>query len=168
MRTGAWIPITPEDVMVRLPMTRRGPRSLFSRPSFGIWEGPLGRLLDEDLFEETGELGWIPATEVVEDEEAITLTAELPGMKREDVKIEVEDDVLRIHGEKREEREEVEEGDGTVRLSERRYGSFSRAFALSGSVDAEEISAAMKDGVLTIRLPKTELARGRTIEIEGD
>lgn len=147
-------------------LTRRTPRSVFATPSFGPAGDRLTRLM-EDLYEEGEEITWMPAVDVTDGEDAIVLTAEMPGLTRDDVQIEVEDDVLRIHGEKREETEREEE-DGKVRVSERRYGAFARSFTLPATVEAEEIRAEMKNGVLTVRLPKTEAARGRRIEIEGE
>lgn len=151
--------------MTRLP-TRRAPRSVFATPSFGPTGDRLTRLM-EDLYEEGEEITWMPAVDVTDAEEEIVLTAEMPGLTRDDVQIEVEDDVLRIQGEKREQTDREEE-DGKVRVSERRYGAFARSFTLPATVEAEEIRAEMKNGVLTVRLPKTEAARGRRIEIEGE
>lgn len=147
-------------------LTRRVPRSPFATPSFAPLDDRMSRLM-ENLFEESEEMVWMPAVEVSDSDDEIVLTAEMPGLTREDVQIEVENDVLRIHGEKKEVTERDEE-DGEVRVSERRYGAFSRSFALPASVDAGDVTAEMKNGVLTVRLPKTELARGRRIEIEGD
>ena len=152
--------------MARLP-TRRAPRSLFSVSPFGRLDERLAQLM-EDVYDESEEMVWTPAVEVVDSDDEITLRAEMPGLTREDVQIEIENDVLRIHGEKREEKETEEERDGKIRVSERRYGAFSRSFTLPASVDAEDISAEMKNGVLTVRLPKSAVARGRRIEIEGD
>ena len=145
-------------------LTRRPTRSVFS-PPFSLVDDRLSKLM-EDVFEEPSETGWVPAVEVTDSEDEIVLTAETPGLSREDVKIDLEGDVLRIHGEKREETEREEEG--KYRISERRYGAFSRTFTLPASVDPQDVTAEMKDGVLTVRLPKTETARGRRIEIEGD
>lgn len=154
--------------MARYLTTRRRPGSLLSTPTFRMFEEPF-RWLEGDGFEEGQEMtSWVPSTEVVDSPEEIVVTAETPGINRDDVEIEIEEDMLRIHGEKREEKEHVEEKDGKVTVSERRYGSFSRVFSLPSSVDVEEVTAEMKNGVLTIRLPKTEMARGRKIEVKGD
>lgn len=146
-------------------LTRRTPGSFFAAPTFRL-DDRMSRLM-EDVFNESQEMVWTPAVEVVESDDEIELTAEMPGLTRDDVQIEVEDDVLRIHGEKKEEFEHEEDKDGKVRVSERRYGSFSRSFGLPASVDADAIEAEMKNGMLTVRLPKTEVARGRRIEIES-
>ena len=147
-------------------LTRRAPRSAFTRPTFGLWDEPFGKLM-EDVFDEAPETAWMPAVEVTDSEDEIVLTAETPGLTREDVKIDLEENVLRIHGEKKEETEREEGENGKYRISERRYGAFSRTFSLPASVNAEDVSAEMKNGVLTVRLPKTAAARGRRIEIEG-
>lgn len=152
--------------MARFP-TRRAPRSAFSVSPFGRLDERLSQLM-EDVYDESEEMVWLPAVDVVDSEDEITLTAEMPGLDRGDIQIDVENDILRIHGEKREEKETEEGEDGRIRVSERRYGAFSRSFSLPASVDAEDISAEMRNGVLTVRLPKTEVARGRRIEIEGD
>lgn len=152
--------------MARYLTTRRRPGSLLSTPSFRLFEEPF-RWLEGDGFEETEQMTWVPATEVVDSADEIVVTAETPGMTRDDVEIEIEEDMLRIHGEKKEQKETVEEKDGKVTVSERRYGSFTRVFSLPSSVDVDEASAEMSNGVLTIRLPKTEMARGRKIEVKG-
>lgn len=92
----------------------------------------------------------------------IVLTAELPGMKREAIDIELEDGVLTIQGEKKE--EEKQEGTQGL-LYERRWGSFTRRFTLPRAVDAGNITASYQDGILKVRVPKAEEAKGRKIEI---
>lgn len=116
---------------------------------------------------ELEEFGWAPAVDVVEKGEEFLLTAELPGLAREDVEVEIEDDVLRLRGEKEETRQEETGGERTYRISERTFGAFSRAFTLPRSVDPEEIRAEFDHGVLTIHMPKREVARGRRIPVEG-
>lgn len=107
----------------------------------------------------------VPALEMVEDEKAYRLTAELPGLAEKDVEINVADGVLTIAGEKKEESERKEKG---FMLSERRYGSFQRQIALPADVDAEGIKAQFKDGILTVTMAKDEkaAARSRKIAIE--
>ena len=107
-----------------------------------------------------------PETDVVEMENEIRVSTEMPGLRREDIEIDLENNVLTLRGEKREEREEG--GDGArYHLSERRYGTFTRSFVLPRDVDAENISASFADGVLTVRIPKSEKARRRRIEVGG-
>jgi len=97
-----------------------------------------------------------PAVDVSEDDKAITMTAELPGMKDKDVEVVLRDDMLTVRGEKKSEREEEKEN---YYLSERRYGSFERTFRLPETADAEHIKAAIEDGILTVTVPKKPEAR---------
>jgi HSP20 family protein len=101
-----------------------------------------------------GEISWgkAPAVDVVEKEKAYQITAELPGMEEQNIDVTFSDGVLRIKGEKTEEKEEKKKDQY---LSERRYGSFQRAFRLPDGVDADKIEANFKNGVLTVMLPKT-------------
>ncbi|MFP4623328.1 MAG: Hsp20/alpha crystallin family protein [Gemmatimonadota bacterium] len=105
---------------------------------------------------------WAPPVDVEETADEIVLTAELPGMKREAIDIELEDGVLTIQGEKKE--EEKQEGTQGL-LYERRWGSFTRRFTLPRAVDAGNITASYQDGILKVRVPKAEEAKGRKIEI---
>lgn len=107
---------------------------------------------------------WRPAVDLTESEEEYRLTAELPGMSADDIEVEVREGDLILHGEK-EIKEEKEEED--YHVTERSYGEFYRRFTLPSSVDAERIRAEMDDGVLTVRLPKTEKESGRKIQISG-
>ena len=106
---------------------------------------------------------WMPAVNVEETTDELVLTAELPGMTRDDVEIEVENNILTIRGERREERTEGEEK--RYHLWERHYGSFQRSFTLPRTVRADDISADYENGLLKIRMPKAAEARTRKIEI---
>lgn len=106
---------------------------------------------------------WMPAVNVEETREELVLTAELPGMKRDDVEIEVENNILTIRGERTEERTEGEEK--KYHLWERHYGSFQRSFTLPRTVRSDEISADYENGLLRIRMPKAAEAQTRRIEI---
>lgn len=107
---------------------------------------------------------WFPATDVSETPEHLTLRLEVPGLSREDIKISVESNTLTVRGEKTQETSTENE---TFYRTERSYGSFERSFSLPAHVDTEHVSAAMTDGVLTIKLPRREEARAREIAIEG-
>jgi HSP20 family protein len=107
-----------------------------------------------------------PETDVVETEREIRVITEMPGLKRENIDIDIENNVLTIRGEKREQRTEGEKG--RWHLAERRYGTFTRSFVLPRDVDADNIQAAFQDGVLTVTVPKSEKARRRRIEIGGE
>lgn len=106
-----------------------------------------------------------PETDVVETEREIRVVTEMPGLKRENIEIDVENNVLTVRGEKREERTEGEQG--KWHLAERRYGTFARSFVLPRDVDADGIQAHFEDGVLTVSVPKSEKARRRRIEVGG-
>ena len=105
---------------------------------------------------------WAPSVDIRETDEALVVQAELPGIDKKDVKLEVKDGVLTISGERRYEKDVKEEN---VHRIERSYGSFTRSFSLPTNVDAEKVAAEMKDGVLSVRLPKRESAKPKAIEI---
>lgn len=150
-------PLIPIHTSSRFPTPRRG----------NGFENRLRRMMEE-AFGELEEIGWSPAVEVTETANELRLTAELPGMQADDVEIELEDDVLTLHGEKHEEKEEeTKEGEVTYRVAERRYGEFSRSFTVPSTVDADAIEAQFEDGILTVLMPKTSEARGRKIEVKG-
>jgi HSP20 family protein len=106
---------------------------------------------------------WAPAVDIIDEKDHIRVKADLPGMKREDIEVNMENDMLTIRGEKKEEKE-VKEKD--VVRSERHYGSFQRAFSLPVSVDASKVNAVYKDGVLVVTLPKKEGARPKQVKVE--
>ena len=105
---------------------------------------------------------WVPAMDLVETAEDFVLRADLPGMKQEDVKIEVEDNTLTISGERKAEHEAREEG--FYRL-ERAFGTFSRSLTLPKGVNTEAVSASFANGVLEVHIPKPEDVKPRRIEI---
>ena len=121
--------------------------------------GRRGTQQDED----TSLATWAPAVDICEDNEAVRITAELPGMTQKDVKLSVKDGVLTIRGE-REFKDEQKKKD-YYRI-ERSYGTFARSFTLPSSVEADKIHANMKDGVLDIMIPKKEEAKPKEIEIK--
>jgi HSP20 family protein len=133
---------------------RREVDRLFDDFQVGSWRSPFGRgVFDVEPFWR-GEISWgkAPAVDVVEKDKAYEITAELPGIEEKNIDVKFSDGVLSIKGEKVEEKEEKE---NDRYLSERRYGSFQRAFRLPDGVDAEKIAATFKDGVLSVTLPKT-------------
>ena len=104
-----------------------------------------------------------PAFDVSETDQAIVLEADLPGMTDQDVKVMIHEGVLTVSGEKKFESETKEKNYHRV---ERRYGSFSRAFTLPETVNVEKVEARVKNGVLTVSLPKTEAAKPKTIDVK--
>ena len=126
--------------------------------------------LFEDWFGRTMGGVLAPRVDVVEDERAVTLTAELPGVSESDVEVALTGDQLTIRGEKRSEHEEKKEQEGRViHRTERSYGAFQRQLTIPYHVDPEQVSAQFRDGVLTITLPKPPDAiaqkEGRKIQI---
>lgn len=95
----------------------------------------------------------MPDIDIHETNKAFEITAELPGMDEKDIEVELQDDLLTIKGEKKEERDEKREGD--YRVKERRYGSFRRSFTIPRDANASKVKAKFRKGVLTISLPKT-------------
>src|SRR5690606_14981871 len=109
-----------------------------------------------------GAATFVPAVDVVEERDAYVLRAELPGVAREDIRVEVKDNRLVLSGKK----EAVRRGeDGMYRYVESRHGEFSRSFELPRNVKADAIEAAYKDGTLTLTIPKADEARPRLVEI---
>lgn len=109
--------------------------------------------------------GWCPVVDVQETKDELLLQAELPGLTGEDVELSVENGVLTIAGEKKQEVEEGKEGT-EYHLVERRYGRFERRFSLPRSVDATNVKAEFDSGLLKITLPKAEAAKPRRIQIK--
>lgn len=146
----------------------RGPRpELFPTAPFEDFQNRIRKLFGDVAvpgFYPTETLAFTPAVEVVETDGSIVLTAELPGMKKEDLTIELEDNLLTLKGEKKTEREEKE---ARYHVWERSYGSFERSFTLPRSVDAKAIIANFEDGVLTVTMAKTAEAKGKMIEIKA-
>jgi HSP20 family protein len=105
---------------------------------------------------------WAPSVDIRETEDALLVQAELPGIDKKDVKVEVHNGVLTISGERRYEKDVNEHH---VHRVERAYGSFSRSFSLPVNIDGDKVEAHMKDGVLEVRLPKHESARPKSVEI---
>jgi HSP20 family protein len=108
-----------------------------------------------------------PEADVMESENEIRVEVEMPGMRADDIDIDLENNVLTITGEKKEERTEGDDRN-TWHLSERRYGRFTRSFVLPRDVEQDRIEASFDNGVLQVRIPKSERARRRRIEIRGD
>ena len=109
------------------------------------------------------EAAWTPRVDVYETEQNYVLTADLPGLKKEEINIDLNDNTLTLKGEKK--FEEKVEKDNYVRL-ERTYGSFARSFTLSDDVNPDSITANYKDGVLEVTLPKKEEAKPKEYKVE--
>lgn len=132
-------------------------RKIFG-PEFGLENFPL-----------TEPVGWVPKVEIVELEAELLLTAELPGLVKENVEITYENELLTIRGEKKEEKMEEKNGGAKYHVWERTYGEFIRTFALPKTIEAEKITAEMKNGVLKVHMPKAAepLIKGKKIEVKA-
>ncbi len=106
---------------------------------------------------------WSPLVDITEDDKEYLIKADLPEVKKEDVKLTVQDDVMSISGERKYEKEE--KGKKYHRI-ERAYGSFMRSFTLPEDADGSKVSAEYKDGVLKVHLPKSEKAKPKSIEVK--
>jgi len=106
---------------------------------------------------------WAPRVDISETDDVLLVQAELPGIAKEDVSLEIKDGVLTLSGERRYEKNVKDEH---VHRVERMYGQFSRSFSLPRNVDADKVDAQMEDGVLQVRLPKLESARPKAISIK--
>jgi len=106
---------------------------------------------------------WAPMVDISEDAKEYLIKAEIPEVKREDLKVSVENGVLSISGERRLEKEEK---DKKYHRIERSYGSFVRSFTLPDGTDAAGVAAEFKDGVLQVRLPKSEKAKPKSVDVK--
>ena len=148
-------------------LIKRSPKRAATRT-----RSPFGHVFDDFLADFTDEFArwpelwregrFMPAMDVTEDEKGYAVTAEVPGMSREDLEVSVHDGVLTIQGEKKHEEESAEAG---RHVYERRYGRFERHIRLPESVDAEGVAAECRDGVLRLTLPKVEPVKPKSIEI---
>jgi HSP20 family protein len=126
---------------------------MFSRPSLGAKNGKEALTVAD----------WTPTVDISETDGEYLIKAELPEVKKEDVKVTLEDGVLTLTGERRQEKEEKHTKYHRV---ERSYGSFVRSFSLPELVDETNVKAEYKDGVLSLHLPKSEKAKPRAIEVK--
>jgi HSP20 family protein len=106
---------------------------------------------------------WSPRTDLMETDESYRIRLDLPGMKKDDINITLQNNTLTVRGERTSER--TDDREEYVRV-ERAFGTFHRTFTLPDAVDAERIEAAYDDGVLTVTVPKTEESTRRQIEIQ--
>jgi HSP20 family protein len=139
--------------------------TLFDRFFSGSLFGPFGGLPDAQPLRQPFS-GMMPKVDVSESEREIQIVAELPGLKQENVELNLENDLLTLRGETSTSRDEK---DKQYHLTERSYGRFERSFRLPDTVDREKISASFENGLLTVTLPKSERAqkKAKRIEIGG-
>lgn len=146
-------------------ITRYEPWSLMSQlhdEMSKFFDTPLSRRLDEGML---GEGEWTPQVDVLEEADRFLIKADVPGVEPSQIEVHAENGVLTIRGHRESEHKEEDKDKGYHRL-ERFSGSFLRRFSLPDNVDAENITAQGKHGVLEIRLPKRSKAEGRKIQVE--
>ena len=138
--------------------------TLFDRFFSGSLFGPFGAFTEPQPLQRFG--GTMPKVDVSETEREIQIVAELPGLKQEDVELNLDNDLLTLRGETSSSRDEK---DKQYHLTERSYGRFERSFHLPDTVDREKISARFENGLLTVTLPKSERAqkKAKRIQIGG-
>ncbi len=126
----------------------------------------LNRFLDEPGGQPSDSAygGWFPAIDLREEEKRFVIEADLPGVKKDDIQIEVENNVLALRGERRFDHEAKKENYHRI---ERAYGKFMRSFTLPARIDASEIAASHNNGILEIVIPKAKEALPQKIEIKG-
>ncbi len=126
-----------------------------------LFNQPLARRMADD--EGTLFADWAPAVDVQETDGEYLIKADLPEVKKEDVTVEIQDGMLSVRGERRQEKEE--KGKKFHRV-ERAYGRFERRLAVPQEVDAQKVAAEFKDGVLKVHLPKSATAKPKTIDVK--
>lgn len=154
-----WAPWRPFS---ELPRMERDMERMFEDFLTRPWSG-LGWPRRWRLREDIGIRG--PAIDVYEEKDDVVVKVELPGMKKEDLELNISDNLLTIKGEKKKE-EEVKEKEKGYYHSERSYGSFARTVEIPKDIQADKIRASFKDGVLEVRLPKTAEAKRKEVKIK--
>ena len=125
----------------------------------------LSRATDDRYSAEARDVfGWAPPVDIFEKQDQLVIRAEVPGVRKEDMDVRIENGVLTLHGERK---QETDVAEGNTHLMERYYGSFTRSFSLPTTVDAAKIVATYKDGVLEVAVPKAEAAKSNRVEIKA-
>ena len=143
-------------------MTRWSPNDVFRHRFDNLFGQAFGDFFDARGSEEVSNRAWLPAVDVKETDEALTLYVELPGIKPEEVDVTVEDRTLTLRGERKFEKDVDRENYHRI---ERAYGTFTRTFTLPANVKTDAIQATFADGVLTIALPRAEESKPRKVAI---
>ena len=148
----------------------RGLRVLDPWKDFGSLQERINRIFDDTIRtlyptdgEELEKGTWAPAVDIYETNDSFVVSADLPGLNKDEIQIDLKDNTLTLKGEKK--FEEKVSKDNYIRV-ERSYGSFVRSFTLPQNVDPEKIKAKYKEGVLEVTIPKKEDARPKQIKVE--
>ena len=148
------------DPFRELEQTANTFNRLFDRP---LLTRPLPPFRSEMAEESLVGVAWAPLVDIEETAKEFLIKAELPDVKKDDVKVALEDGVLTIQGERKFEKEEK---DRKVHRIERSYGKFLRSFTVPRDVDDKKVMAEFKDGILLVHVPKAEMAKPRLIEVK--
>jgi HSP20 family protein len=141
-----------------MPIIKYNPFDVDDLPSgLRVFSDTVSRLLSDSQIRP-----WTPAVDIWETENELVLKADLPDMKMEDIDIRLENGTLALKGERKFENEEKKKGFHRV---ERSYGTFARYFTLPDTVEADKVRAEYRNGVLTVTLPKTEMAKPRQVKV---
>jgi len=142
-------------------------RALMPAPNLASFRKEIDRLFDRFWEDDAAELPtlreWVPSLDFSEDADAYTVRVEIPGLESKDVKVMLQDNVLTVKGEKK---EETKRKDERFYRMERCYGAFSRSLRLPSAVEGAKVNAVFKNGVLTITVPKAPEAKTSTIPIQ--
>lgn len=128
---------------------------------FRTFQDAVNRMLSEPRSQRP----WTPAVDILETENELVVKADLPDVDMKDIHVEIENGTLTLKGERKFEKEEKETGYHRI---ERSYGSFARYFSLPDTVEPDKVKADYKNGVLTVTLPKKEIAKPRSIKVQVD
>jgi len=149
---------------------KRGLRVLDPWKDFGSLQERINRMFDDTIRtlyptdgEELEKGTWAPAVDIYETNDSFVVSADLPGLNKDEIQIDLKDNTLTLKGEKK--FEEKVSKDNYIRV-ERAYGSFVRSFTLPQNVDPEKIKAKYKEGILEITIPKKEEAKPKQIKVE--
>ncbi len=126
---------------------------------FRTFQDAVNRMLSEPRSQRP----WTPAVDILETDNELVVKADLPDVDMKDIQVEIENGTLTLKGERKFEKEEKETGYHRI---ERSYGSFARYFSLPDTVEADKVKADYKNGVLTVTLPKKEVAKPRSIKVQ--
>jgi len=141
-----------------MTLTRYNPELDFDQFTGRFFQDAVNRLASDNR-------PWSPSVDILETENEIVLSADVPGVKSEDIDVRVENGTLTLKGERKFEKQDGDKGKG-YHLVERGYGSFARVFTLPDTLDSENVRADYKDGVLKVTLPKREIAKPKTVRVQ--
>lgn len=138
--------------------------NVFPWAGFGELEQQLERMFNTgSTSEQQPGTTWLPPVDIHESDDAYTLVADLPGMKKEDITVSIVEDRITLKGSRKREERHEEKG---YRRYERAEGTFERSFRINGGVDGAKVEATFENGVLTVKLPKPEETKPRQIEVK--